>query len=92
MIEKIKALELIAKELEPNSETRSHIRKHIIDHTEHFLSEINTSNAYEIAPTKSASVSSEDFTEKPTPIEELIQTIPVQIDKDGIHPASGKPR
>lgn len=90
MIKKIKALEAVAKWLEPSSEDRSHIRDKVVEYTEHFLEKIDKGHAYESSPIKSNSISKEEFTEESTAIEEIMQTIPVQIDEDGINPASGR--
>jgi glutamate/tyrosine decarboxylase-like PLP-dependent enzyme len=89
MIGKIKALELIAKELEPDSNARKHIRKQVINQTEKFLEEIDSSNAFDNSSMKSDTVSKEEISEEPTSIEKLVQTVSVQLDQDGINPASG---
>lgn len=89
MIEKIKALEIIAKQLEPDSDEREQLRSHIIDYTEQFLQKIESEGAYENSPGKSTPVSSEEFGEEPTAVEKLIETLPQQLDQDGINPASG---
>jgi glutamate/tyrosine decarboxylase-like PLP-dependent enzyme len=90
MLEKIKALELLAKALEPDKLTRKHLRKQVITQTETFLEQIDSCNAYKTLPDKSGTVSNEDITEAPSSIENLIPTISTQIDQDGINPASGK--
>lgn len=89
MIERIKELEAIAKQLEPTPSEREHYRTHIINYTEQFLDKNENEGAYENSPHKSTSLSFENFGEEPIEIEQVIEKLPTQLDHDGINPASG---
>lgn len=90
MIDKIKELELIARQLEPDRGSRASIRKKIIDYTESFLDQTEVGPGYQNLPEKSQKLSEEIFTDEPTSIDKIMKKLPAQIDVDGINPASGR--
>ena len=89
MLERLKELESKARTLEPGHLERKHLRDVIINYTEEFLKKTEQEGAYENEPKKSNSISNEEFGEEPTDINNLINTLPSQLDEDGINPASG---
>ncbi len=89
MIEQIKRLERIARQLEPDTERRHEHRKSIIQYTEDFLDRVYELPAYILTDDKGTALYDSPITEGPSDIEPLINIIKTNVDRPGINPASG---
>ncbi len=89
MIEKIKAFEEIARQLEPNAPIRKGVRKKVIDYTEDFLDNIYSLKAYEQTDDQGKGLFDSPINDVTIDIEEAIQIIFENVDTQGLNPASG---
>lgn len=86
MIDRIQALEKIARQLELSGDAQKSLTQHVIKHAEEFLSVIDHSNAY-VQNEEPKSI--ENFKEDPTNLEVLLQSFKQTVEVDGINAASG---
>ncbi|MEQ8627140.1 aminotransferase class V-fold PLP-dependent enzyme [Ekhidna sp.] len=86
MIEKIKDLEEIARQLEPDPKQKQELTKMVINHTEEFLSRLPDENAYF---QNSEPENQDHLSETPTKINELLGFLRSRVEYDGINAASG---
>lgn len=86
MIDKIKVLEAIARQLEPDEAQRATLAKKVIDHSSSFLSTLDTDDAYIQNPPSDIHDTIDDA---PTELDDLLAFVHQHIEKDGINAASG---
>lgn len=89
MLEKIKALEKIALQLEPTPPERKAVRNAVIDYSERFLNQLETSKAYQISKDKGRAILDSPIQEGRLEIEHILNLIEQQVDRPGLNPASG---
>jgi len=87
MREKIKALETMARQLEPAQDQRSDWNRQTQEYAEHFVSQIERLKAYEEPPAELTSLP--EIPESPQPMAKLLETLEQQVDRVGLNPASG---
>jgi glutamate/tyrosine decarboxylase-like PLP-dependent enzyme len=88
MREEISALEKLAKELDPGTETRHQWLSQVQGYTEQFLEEIGDRKAYDTEGDHKM-IDEISFGEKGRSMEELLAILAESVDKAGINPASG---
>ncbi|WP_425392230.1 pyridoxal phosphate-dependent decarboxylase family protein [Ekhidna sp.] len=86
MTDKIKELEEIARQLEPNEQTQKELTQKVINHTDHFLSQLEDEHAFFQNPEPA---STDQLSEEPTQIDELLRFLRSRVEYDGINAASG---
>ncbi|WP_424963776.1 pyridoxal phosphate-dependent decarboxylase family protein [Ekhidna sp.] len=86
MIEKIKSLEKIARELEPEKETQEELTQKVINHSDDFLANLSDEKAFFQNPEPK---DQDQLSEAPTAIEELLKCLRSNVEYDGINAASG---
>ena len=89
MKEAIERLEKIARRLEPEINLRDRLLDCVKNYGNEFLEWTEQEGAYQPPSSQSESVTNEAFTEGPQDIQEIMETLPDQLDRDGINPASG---
>lgn len=89
MLDKIKALEQLALELEPNGTDRQHIREQVVQYSEDFLENIETILAYQVTTDKGKAIYDTAIQEEPKSIEKLLEVVAHNVDRPGLNPASG---
>jgi len=89
MLEKIKALEQIALQLEPTSLERKAIREAVVNYSEFFLDNIETLKAYETTTDKGKQILKAPIQEQGIDIEKILDLIEHNVDRPGLNPASG---
>lgn len=89
MIEKIKQLESIALQLEPNAAKRAQMRLAVVDYAESFLDNIEAGKAYQVTQDKGIQLLDFPVTEQGRSIQQLIDLIEYNVDRPGLNPASG---
>ena len=87
--EKIKVLERVALQLEPDQIQRSELRDQVIDYTEEFLENINENKAFIQTDHKGKAIYDHPISEEPQPLNELINIFKENVEKTGLNPASG---
>lgn len=86
MIERIQSLEKMARQLEPDAESRKQLTQQVITHSSHFLNELDDAHAFFQNPEPDQQ---DTINEAPVPLDALLQTIRSTVEKDGINAASG---
>jgi glutamate/tyrosine decarboxylase-like PLP-dependent enzyme len=89
MIDKIKELEKLAKQLEPGSRERKAVRKKVIRYTEDFLDNIGELKAYVTTKKKGSALLKSPVSDLPIDIDKALQLIEENVDTPGLNPASG---
>jgi glutamate/tyrosine decarboxylase-like PLP-dependent enzyme len=89
MLDKIKELEKISRELEPNSAARKVARKKVIEYTEDFLDSIYSLKAFDFTEEKGKGIFSSPISNTPVEIDEAIKLVFENVDTQGLNPASG---
>ncbi|RMG25626.1 MAG: aminotransferase class V-fold PLP-dependent enzyme [Methanobacteriota archaeon] len=89
MIEKIKELEKIARQLEPTPEQREAYLGPVLQYAERFLSQIYSLPAYVITEDMGKGIYESPISEKPISIHEILRLLEEHIDRPGLNPASG---
>ncbi|PCH66260.1 MAG: amino acid decarboxylase [Bacteroidetes bacterium] len=89
MIERIKHLEVIARQLEPISEERNKLRNKVIQYSESFLDNLEDSKAFLQTEDKGIKVYDSPISEEPADLDELLGILKENVDKPGLNPASG---
>ena len=87
LINKIKSLEILARQLEPNPSQRAAWNEGVQHYADEFLDQISTLNAYDIPPQDSAPPL--ELTEKGRGLNEILAGLKLTTDRSGINPASG---
>lgn len=90
MLDKLKTLQSEAEKLEPNTVERAKIRDLVVGYTEQFLAELPVSKGYNNnqAPA-STSIFDEAYADEGIDPNELISRTGLEVDVQGINPASG---
>ena len=89
MIEKIKDLEVIARQLDPSERQRSNWTEKVTSYTNEYLDNISELNAYQPDSSSATALDEYPINENGYPIETLIELVRNSVDKPGINPASG---
>lgn len=89
MIKKIKALEEIALQLEPQALERKAIREAVIQYSEHFLNQIDILKAYETTTDKGKEILNAPIQEQGIDIHQILDLVGQHVDGPGLNPASG---
>lgn len=89
MIEHIRELEKMARQLEPDSTARASLREPVIDYTEDFLNTIYDRKAYETDYGNPQAFFESPVSEEGKDVEELLTYLQENVDKPGLNPASG---
>ncbi|MFN0206336.1 MAG: pyridoxal phosphate-dependent decarboxylase family protein [Planctomycetota bacterium] len=85
----ILALELAGRALEPAREERKRVRDRVVEYTEAFLNEIDSSPAFRERADMAAGLLDYRIGEYGIPIERLLSIIKSHVDDIGLNPASG---
>ncbi|HTB32175.1 MAG TPA: amino acid decarboxylase, partial [Bacteroidia bacterium] len=88
-IDKILALEKVARELEPSPEIRRAARDGVIHYTENFIDNIETIPAFVTERDSSKVLENLSVSENPKPLNEVLETLKTGLDISGLNPASG---
>ncbi|MCP4440229.1 MAG: aminotransferase class V-fold PLP-dependent enzyme [Aureispira sp.] len=89
MLDKIKALEQLALQLEPDGIARQHIREKVVNYSEGFLENIETILTYQVTTDKGSAIYDTAISEEPKSIEQLLKVVAHNVDRPGLNPASG---
>lgn len=89
MKNKIKHLEEIASQLEPDAVKRKSLRDAIVNYMEDFISGIHKNKAFNQTTDKGKAIYDFPITEEPQDINELIKIFKDNVERPGLNPASG---
>jgi len=89
MVDKIKALEKIAHELDPDLFQREIWNKQVLDYSNSFIDNLDSKKAYYQPEENNEHRFELDITEHPTDMSSLLESTSKNIDNVGINPASG---
>ncbi len=89
MIEKLKELEKIARQLEPTAKQRQTIMNRVLSYAENFLSQIYDLPAYVTTDDKGKGIYGSPIDEEAVSIDEILQLLAQHVDRPGLNPASG---
>lgn len=89
MRKKIKELEQISAQLEPNATTRTQWNLAVQNYADDFLNQLDTLPAYDLSADHAKGILKEEIG-VPKPIDELLEIIKTYVDRTGVNPASGK--
>ena len=89
MVDKIKALEKIAHELDPDLFQREIWNKQVLDYSNSFIDNLDSKKAYYQPEENNEDRFELDITEHPTDMSSLLESTSKNIDNVGINPASG---
>lgn len=90
MIEKIKHLAHIARQLEPSQQQRQQWEGAVQQYAHRFLNAIEQLNAYNPSDHEGRAISDLPIGEQPHSMDELLQLLWENVDQTGINPASGR--
>jgi aromatic-L-amino-acid decarboxylase len=89
MIERIRQLERVSRELEPTPDARARVRDAVVAHGDAFLDSLSRLKAYESNKASARGLRRSPFSEGPAEIEELLEVIARCVEQPGLNPASG---
>ena len=89
MRKQIKALEKIARQLDPSPRKRKIVRERVIAYTEDFLNNIEKNKTYNAFSDMGIGLLKSPISEKPIPIKDAVSLIRKHVDFPGLNPASG---
>lgn len=89
MVEKLKALETIARRLEPDASLRADVRGSVVEYAEDFLERIYQLPAYVLPDDKRNGIFDSPITDEPIGVDLAIQLLRENVDRPGLNPASG---
>ncbi|MEM7310334.1 MAG: aminotransferase class V-fold PLP-dependent enzyme [Planctomycetota bacterium] len=89
MIERIQALEEVARRLEPDAAGRHAVRETVVAHGEDFLESLEDGNAYEIDKSGAHLLLGSPISEEPSDIGPVLALFRDAVTKPGLNPASG---
>jgi glutamate/tyrosine decarboxylase-like PLP-dependent enzyme len=89
MMKEIRALESIAQTLEPSPKLRNQWNQMVQQHASTFLDVFNQNTTYQVSETMGAELYDLPFTERGTPIQEVLDCLRENVDRPGLNPASG---
>jgi len=90
VINKIRELERIAIQLEPDAPLRKSMRDQVINYTEKFLDSLDVMKTYEISESLGKGLLDSPIVDEPAAMADLINLVDKNVDHEGINPASGK--
>ncbi len=88
MFERLDQLEKLSRELEPTAEQRESTRDKVIAYSENFLNGIGELKAFESKPDKGIGLLASPISEDPMNIDEVIDLLHLNVDSQGLNPAS----
>lgn len=88
MRDKIKALEDVSRQLDPNQQKRSNWNQQVQHYADNFIEGLDKANAYTIREDNGSGIYEQDITEDPTDLETLLKHTSQDIDAVGINPAA----
>lgn len=89
MIEKIKELEQLSLQLEPNNEDRLHWQRKVEQYAFKFIDDLATTKTYISTEDGGKNLLNHPISEQPIPIEEALNILDENVDNIGLNPASG---
>lgn len=89
MRKQIRALEKIARQLDPSPLERKLVREKVIAYTENFLNNIEKNKTYNAFSDMGIGLLKSPISEKPIPIQDAVSLIRKHVDFPGLNPASG---
>lgn len=89
MITRIKALEAVARRLEPNAAERDALIAPVLNYTNEFLNTIDTRLTYIETEDKGLGIYDSPISDTPVGIDTLLAMVGEHVDRPGINPASG---
>lgn len=89
MIDRIRALEAIARRLEPASAEREALIRPVLGYADEFLNTIDTRLTYIATEDKGIGIYDSPIGDTPVGIDELLGMVRDHVDRPGINPASG---
>ncbi|MCX6285402.1 MAG: aminotransferase class I/II-fold pyridoxal phosphate-dependent enzyme [Bacteroidetes bacterium] len=89
MMQRLKDLEKISRQLEPATGQRKATRKKVILYGEDFLKQIETLKAYNYTTDKGIGLLDSPLTGEPIDIDEALDLLKQNVDSRGLNPASG---
>jgi glutamate/tyrosine decarboxylase-like PLP-dependent enzyme len=89
VIDRLRALERIARQLEPDAAARASMTRPVLDYANAFLDTIDTRPAYIATEDKGIGIYDSPIGEAPVAIGELLAMIAQHVDHSGINSASG---
>ena len=89
MIERLRALEAVARQLEPGHDARVAMTTPVLDYADRFLEALKTGPAYVATSDKGIGLYDSPISEGPSDIRTLLGIIEQHVDRPGINPAHG---
>jgi aromatic-L-amino-acid/L-tryptophan decarboxylase len=89
MLEKLKALEAIARQLDPDACDREAYRDAAVAHGEQFLEKMDSLPAYLQTVDKGSALLASPITEQGISMDDALQLVHDNVDRPGLNPASG---
>ena len=89
LVRRVRALEAVARALEPDAEARAAIRDPAIAYAEGFLDALADLPAFEGDQSLATGIARVSFGEEPTDIATLLELLARHVDNSGLNPASG---
>jgi len=87
--DRLRALEVIARRLEPSEVEREPLIHAVLDYTNEFLNTIDTRRAYIDTADKGIGIYDSPINDTAVGIDELLKMVALHVDRPGINPASG---
>ncbi len=88
MRDKIKALEKVSKQLDPNTEIRADWNRDVLNYADNFIKQLDSTKAYSINESNGKGIYDQDITEHATDLKTLLKHTSKDIDAVGINPAA----
>jgi glutamate/tyrosine decarboxylase-like PLP-dependent enzyme len=88
MIERIKELEKVARQLEPDEGQRESMTTRVVNHANAFLSRMPEAPAYFMSEDKGRALYDHPITEEPTDLQLLLELVDRHVERQGINPGS----
>jgi aromatic-L-amino-acid/L-tryptophan decarboxylase len=89
MLEKLRALEAIARQLDPDACDREAYRNAAVAHGEQFLEKMDSLPAYLLTADKGSALLESPIAEQGIAMDEALQLVHHNVDRPGLNPASG---
>src|SRR5687768_9786697 len=86
---RLKALESVARQLEPPLADRTRLTEPVLAYANQFLDSLPTRPMFIDGSTDGAALRDEQFLETPADIDDLLRVIETEVDTEGINPAGG---
>ncbi|MBO6607197.1 pyridoxal phosphate-dependent decarboxylase family protein [Psychroserpens sp.] len=88
MRDKIKALEKVSKQLDPNTEIRADWNRDVLNYADNFIEQLDSTKAYSVNESNGKGIYDQDITEHATDLKTLLKHTSKDIDAVGINPAA----